>query len=212
MQLRNTTDWDSKFLRRMVSWVCRQVGYPVKRLKAAEFGKRSSGAYNGRAFLWRRSIRVVIGPARCYPVKPHLYPGTKNAAFMSPEMRDQIEGLVGVTAHEIEHLFSDAFRKHRKVNVNSERFTQAEERRVVELFRANRVELMAKWETPAKTAEPKPEPTAALSALQQKRADRAQALLDEWKRKEIAVKKKVQQYKRKVAYYSKAAAAKRSGE
>jgi hypothetical protein len=181
----------------MVSWVCKQVELPSRSLKSADFGKRSRGCFNGYAWYRSGRIRVVIGPAREYPVEPFHYPGRTNNQFLSPRYADQLEALVGVTAHELQHLH----RKFETGHGGGERHTRGEERRIHALFVANRDALVAEWSVaPAVKAKP---------SVQDKRAAKVQADLDRWQRKLKLAQTKVKKLKRKVAYYDKALAANR---
>lgn len=137
MKLKNTTHWDDKFLRRMISWCCKQIGYSPRNIWIAEFGKKKRGSFTGTAWWRCKRIRIVIGPATSFPVEPYLYPGRKSKAFMSPKFNDQLDALVGITAHEIVHLL----RKN-----GGERYTRHWERKCVQLFNENRSKLLAEWE------------------------------------------------------------------
>jgi hypothetical protein len=200
MKLKNTTHWPDHFLRRMVAWVCKQVELPARSLKRADFGKRSRGCFNGYAWYRSMRIRVVIGPAKEYPVEPFHYPGRTNDQFLSPRYADQLEGLVGVTAHELQHL-------HRKAETGhggGERHTRGEERRIHALFVANRDTLVAEWSAPpAAIAKEKP-------SAQQRRAGKVQSSLERWQRKLKLAQTKVKKLRRQAAYYDKALAANKS--
>lgn len=203
MKIKNTTEHPVWFLRRMVAWCAKEIGFPVSEIRLAEFGKRSRGEFNGRAWYRSRRIRVVIGPASEFPVAPYLYPGRKSDAFMSPEFRDQLEALVGVTAHEIAHLFQYHGRSGNAAR-RGERVTQHWERKLTELFRDNREALIAEWsiEPTLRAAKPK-------QSAQDRRAEKAANMLAAWQRKAKLAATKIKKYKRQVAYYDRATAANR---
>lgn len=197
MKMRNTTDWPDYFLRRMLAWVCKQVQLPVRTLRQVEFGKRKRGCFNGRA--WLRRIRVVIGPASCYPVEPFHYPGRTNDQFLSPRMADQVEALVAVTAHEAQHVYGYHYGGGR-----GERHTRGEERRVHALFVANKEALLAAWQ-----AAPAERPAKKPQSAQEKRAAKVMADLERWQRKAKLAATKIRKLKRQAAYYDRALAASR---
>lgn len=203
MRLKNTTHWPDHFLRRLVAWTCKEIGLPVRSIRLAEFGKRSRGAFNGRAWSSGR-IRIVIGPASAFPVEPHLYPGRTSDAFMSPRMADQTEGLVAVTAHEVEHIYG--YRNRKGKHRHSERFTRGEERRIMDLFRAQRDALLAEWnETQEVVAKPR-------RPVQDIRAEKAQKMIAAWERKMKLARTKIAKYKRQVRYYERVAATRTAGD
>lgn len=200
MKLKNTTKHPAHFLRRMVAWCAKEIGLPLREVRSVEFGNRSRGAFNGRAWYRQRRIRVVIGPATAFPVKPFLYPGRTSEAFLSPEYTDQLDALVGVTAHELAHLFQYHGRSGSAAR-RGERVTRHHERRLTELFRANRDGLLAEWnESPPQRTE-KPKTTG-----QDRRAAKAEAMLSAWQRKAKLAATKIKKYKRQVAYYERVAA------
>lgn len=206
MNLKNSTDWSNLFLRRMLSWCCKQVGVPVRQLHKAEFGNRTDCAYSGRG-TWKR-ILVRIGPASCYPVKPHLYPGRTDEAFMSPLIEDRVEGLIAVTAHELTHA-REHYRMKKQPAIRalrawgSERQTMFEERRVLELFKQNREALLAEW-----SAEPSQRETQQRT-LQEKRAEKVQKDLSRWTRKLKLAQTKIRKLKQRASYYERTLAAMR---
>lgn len=194
MKLRNTTHWPDYFLRRMLRWVCQQIELAPREINRAEFGKRASGCWNGRAW-WSGRIRVVIGPADCFPVEPYQYPGTTDPAYLSPRCVDQLEGLIAVTAHEATHIRQYRQRGRHGKRLNSERPTRFEERRVLELFKQQREQLVAEWSAPP------PAKAKTVITPQVQRAAKALRDLTRWQRKLKLAQTKVKQYKRRVNYY-----------
>lgn len=203
MKLKNSTDWTDHFLRRMVAWCCKQIGMPVRVVWQAQFRNRHMG-YAGRACYDSHRIVCSIGLAG-FPMSPDDRPGMQNEAIA-----DRIEALVALTAHELYHLAARYVPAHRQKTRRHERFasseqaTRHEEVRVLRLFRAERDALIAQWSVePEKRERPK-------LSIQEKRTAKAQAALDRWQRKAKLAATKVKQYKRQVAYYDKALAAKRA--
>jgi hypothetical protein len=215
VRLKNSTDWSDVFLRRMVSWVAKQLELPVRKIRAVEFGNRSEVCWSGRAW-GSMKILVRIGPANCYPVEPFHYPGRTNDAYLSPRCEDRMEGLIAVTAHELQHLFDFDHRRSLSQKRNAllrggagpqplvkfkpgERNTRIEERRIVELFRANREALLAEWEV-----EPAAKPK---QTIQEQRFAKVQKALATWQRKAKLAATKIKKYKRQARYYEHAIAA-----
>lgn len=199
MKIKNSTDWPNHFLRRLVSWCCKQLDHPASKVRLAQF-TRYSGAYRGRAWSSRR-ILCRVGSADRFPMAPDNRPGMAGEVFA-----DQTEALVAVTAHELAHLAQ--YREGRIGGLKQMRVTEPatrrEEVRVLRAFRANREVLLAEWSA----APPKPEKPKA--SLQDKRAAKAQADLGRWQRKLKLAQTKVRKLKTRVKYYEHAIAAKRS--
>ena len=185
--MKNTTDFPDHFLRRMVSWICKEFDLPAKALKGAEF-KRYSGTCRGLA--WRGNIRVNIGDADKFPSKAWNYRGG-----MVPACVDRVEGLVAVTAHELWHLVQ--FRE--KVNRRGmERRAVFMERTLLDKFRGDRPALLAAWELP-----PKQRPKAPQLTRKEANAKRAADSLERWERKLKLAKTKVRNLKAKVRRYDR---------
>jgi hypothetical protein len=199
MKLKNSTDFPDHFLRRLVSWCCRQSGLPARRLLRAEFRNRTQ-LYSGHAYS---SMRIVCSIGRFgFPTDPDNRPGMDGEIFA-----DRIETLVAITAHEIEHCCQYAEGRGWKLKAvkGSERNTRVHEVRCLRLFRANRDALMAEWgETPPpRIAKPKP-------TRQELNEKRARAALARWETKLKTAQNKVRKLRAKSRYYDRMAA-KRSG-
>src|SRR3990167_7912559 len=120
MKLVNSTDFDNRFLRRMVTWCCRQVGYKVGRVRSVQFRNRTKRAYSGRAH-GDRCIVVSVGPAELFPTAPDSRPG-----IVGMILADRLEALVTVTAHELAHLCQ--YRDGRSGRLSSDRKTEHDAR------------------------------------------------------------------------------------
>ena len=130
MKLINTTAYSDYFLRRMISWCCREIGLPVGSVNEAKFCNRSNGDTTGRA--WWPSNRI------------HLSVGSNLAK------------LVSTCAHELVHLW--LYQEDGKW-IAQEKKTRRHAVRVVEKFKASRDELLASWNKPPKLRASKPKPS-----------------------------------------------------
>lgn len=134
MRLKNTTDWPDYFLRRLVSWCCRQLDLPGHFVREAKFRNRTSGRYSGHAYHNSHSGRIVVSirvlrepesaEARrerfltaAGKVRPERAdwrdkliaeanaPYDQEAAGAQQD-RQRVDDLVEVTAHELRHLLA----------------------------------------------------------------------------------------------------------
>jgi len=113
MRIVNTTSYRSEFLAKLVRWAAFEAGmaapldkdqraYPVA---VAEFGNRSHGAYNGRAWTLSSRIRVVTNPdPKWYPAKSSWCPAYTPATGEDVFLNDRMEALVQVLGHEMGHV------------------------------------------------------------------------------------------------------------
>lgn len=193
MRLRNSTDFADWFLRRLVSWSCRELGLPVREVAAVQF-TNTRHAYRGRAWSSGR-ILVRIGDGRHFP-KKGKYPGRVNAPEY--ELADRLEALVHVTAHELAHLSQWHECGHR-VRVR-EAAVDGLGLAVLRAFREQRRTLTARWEAEPAGRSRKPKPT-----LRERNEARARDALKRWERKKKLAETKVKQYRRKVRYYERTA-------
>lgn len=206
MKLTTTLDgFPEHFLRRMVSWCCRQIDFPIAKVRQAQFRNRSRG-YSGRAWHSMR-IHVAVGSAVWFPTSGHLYPGRKSEAYRAPKIQDRTEAVVAITAHELTHLQDYDSEKDRIGNPAftrgpGERRTMYNERRVLELFRQSREALVAEW-SQAPTEKP-------AVPLVERRAAKALADLERWQRKLKLAQTKVRKLKTRVRYYERRQAANKS--
>lgn len=199
MKITNTTDFHDMFLRRMIGWVCRQVGYPVSQVTEAVFRNRSDSSYSGRAFLNQRrivvSVRMSMTDAR--------------RALVSQQHAEQwavgrINDLLTVTSHEIIHLWMCqeriGTRRSRRYGTTSpggsERHVEGYTARVVAAFDARRDELIAAWT-------PVPRPTKPTQSLSDRRRAKVEAALARWQRKLKLAQTKIRKLKAKARYYDR---------
>lgn len=235
MKLINTTDYPDYFLRRMVSWCCKEIGLPVRYVIEARFGV-SRSQRGGRAYLWKRKIGVRVGKGKCEIYElPKYKPGpfadkvrgkvgircgssgilvnSDEAEFKLAEMQAKKDEtnllwLVSTTAHELVHLwlYRQGSRTRRGGGGGgSEQQTCWHEKQVMKKFEARRSELLAAW-----GQRPVTRPTKPKQSIQEKRAVAAQKKLAQWQRKVKLAQTKVRKYKQKVRYYEKVLASKRA--
>lgn len=194
MTLHNKTEWPDWFLRRLLAFCCRELGYPVRRLQAAEFtATRRGQSYRGRA--WGRHILVRVGPASFFPLT-----GNSRGTKMLPPftIADRVECLVLVTAHELAHCRS--FWRPREYG-NGEGVIDLAARRVVERFRVDRERLMAAWEKPPSTRAAKPKPSE-----QERELAHAEKMARAWEKKLSLARTKAVKYRRRLLYLQRKAA------
>lgn len=197
MKLRNSTDFPDNLLRRLTSWCCKEVGYPVSRVRGVQFRNRTTGPYSGHAYGTRR-ICVSVGPASSFPTRPDTRPGMSNEIML-----DRLEVIVAVTAHELAHLLQ--YRDRRSVVLSAARKTEFDARwhevRALRAFRAARETLLAEWSTP-----PAERPRSVVS-VSDRRAAKVFADLERWQRKLKLAQTKIKKLKRRATYYERRQAA-----
>jgi hypothetical protein len=191
MKITNTLPYPTHALRRMVGWVCRTLGMPVKRLRLATFA-RSRNQWGGLCY-GRSRVGIRLG-------KNNRYPTSHTRFGVTHVWADDWEILVAITAHEIGHSYDFVDRGHTR-----ERSADLQMRQVLDSFRASRDALLAKW-----LQEPASRATKPVAPVQEQRAAKAQKALDRWQRKAKLAATKVRQYKRRVSYYERTLAAKRA--
>jgi hypothetical protein len=191
VQFKNSTDYPDYMLRRMVSWCCKQLDMPVRRVRAVQF-TNCSRYWRGRA--WSRRILVRIGPDAGYPYTGK-YPGRTYAPTYT--VNDRTEALVKVTAHELAHLarWADGIYKVREATVDGMAIP------ILKRFVDNREELLAEWNVAPAAKAPKPKP-----GRQQQNEAKARDALARWERKMKLAKTKVAAYRKRVRYYDRVAA------
>lgn len=195
---KNTTDWSDRYLRRMLSWVCKELELPRTFIRRVEFGNRKTATWSGWASDSGR-ILVRIGPASHFPRKSNVF----RDGFTAGVIADRVEALVYVTAHEAAHC-DNARRGNRsrgngrsRSNCGSERLTDGMAVRVLKVFREKRAELTAAWD---KAPEREAKPVESVIA---KRAAHAADMVKKWERRAKAARTKLKAWQRKVAYYER---------
>lgn len=160
------------FMRRLVSWCCKQLDLPVAYVRKAQFRNRRQG-YSGHAWPFEHRICVSVardcsemlestekpddwtGSTRHVPGQPCVYLTWKDVPRPPGEVLDD---LVRVTAHECAHLMLSRIGRSRPLdqqkpaggrrllrNGGSEQQTTWHENKVMEAFLAQRTDLVAAW-------------------------------------------------------------------
>jgi hypothetical protein len=141
MQLVNTIGFREGWLRRLITYCCRELEYPRDRLRKATFSLCHSGDFKGKAYHDRRLIIVRMNAFLEYPLR---LKATK--LFPSFELADAIELVEFLTAHELAHLaFPDRPESH----------IEGIGRNITLQFRRHRDQLLPRWGDPG----PGPGPT-----------------------------------------------------
>ena len=182
MELKNTSCLPDHFVRAMIRWCCKQVGYSYSDLREVRFVERWTRRIMGVAFL--RSRRIIINVSLI------------DEALLS-EWRSA-RGLVETVAHEIAHLY--VYWEYGSV---SESEVEAQGKLIAADFEADADALLAAWSKEPARRETKPQPTAA-----EKREQGNRELLTKWESKLKAAQNKVKKYRAKVRYYDRKRAAK----
>lgn len=202
-------------VRRAVLWAAKQIGLESKHRQplTIEIGYRRNRCGHGSWGGWykhaERLVQVLL------PRGPMGYPTSmahgKAEREQGRDAHDEWELFVAILAHELEHARAYAVSRSwdERARLNHEGRVRAVDHRVLLVFRESRETLIAEWTQPVAEFTPveewKPTPSVV-----DRRAARAAALLSQWERRLKMAKTKVTKYRRKVAYYSKAAA-KRKG-
>lgn len=188
MKFRSTLkNFEPHFIRRMLSWVAKEVGYPISQLQRADFchTKRFWGGTSGLCYgRFRIALRAP---------KRDQGPNTRRGGI---RCNDLTETIVYVTAHELAHALD-----YLTCNKTNEGSAQLQGRKVLESFRLQRDQLVAEWSAPVVEAASRP-------ALKPEhiRAKRAEEMLARWQRKLKLASTKVNKYRRQVNSYQKKAA------
>ncbi len=184
--------WTDRFLRRMLAWVCRNrhIGIRLRDIHRTTF-RGCKNSFSGTAWGWNREIVVGIGSSEYYPMSAQ--------GRLPSGLKDRMEALISVTAHELMHVAQYVSDEHKCSSKGRGKETQADH--VAELvlvdFRRQRDDLMADW-----AREPAERPSVVKLSVVQRRAENARRKLAEWEKKQRTAKRKVNQWAGKVAYYS----------
>ncbi len=154
MKLVNKTKLSTKFLRRMICWICKQYGLKTKKINTVLVKAEGPRGYLNRGHARGRSLNASFCMTRYWkhpPPYPYLnlsYIGRKN--FPKYDLYDFIESLISILAHELCHV--DDYSQ--KVYKTKERLTETWMIRVLLRFRANRYKLLCAWHKKEKTVTP----------------------------------------------------------
>jgi hypothetical protein len=195
VKLINTTDYSDTFLRRMVSWCCKELGLPVRRLKQARFGN-SCRHWGGLAY-WRSRIGVRVVGDDCNRELKHW----KFRDGFQVVTNSRLEVLLLTTAHELAHI--EQFWRLGYRSKGLERHTEGMAYTVLKAFRIVQDALVAEW-----SREPEG-PVKVAPSVQERRQQAVMTKLATWQRKMKLARTKVAKYQRQVRYYEKVIAAKK---
>ncbi len=198
-------------VRRATIWAAKQIGFESSHRQpiTVEVGYRRNRCGHGSWGGWykhaERRVQVLL------PRGPISYPQSMAHGIAEREQgrdaRDEWELFIAILAHELEHARAYAVSRSwdQRARLNNEGRVRAVDHRVLLMFRESRETLIAEWTQPVAEFTPveewKPKP-----AVVDMRAERAAKLLADWERRLKMAKTKVSKYRRKVAYYCKAAA------
>jgi hypothetical protein len=145
MEIVNSIGWRTPWLRRVVAYCCRELGYPPPLVRKATFRRAHGARWRGWADLGCREVRIKINPANRYPLDAGRHRG-----LASMQVLDAVEALVLVTAHEVAHLerwerFAKDWKRRGKRDTFLERDTESLARGVLASFRADRGRLLPAW-------------------------------------------------------------------
>lgn len=200
MKIKNSTPYADYYLRRLVSWVCREISLPVRKVKIVEYRNRNQDQYfSGHA---SSVMRIVCSVPSGDDVELTCRTGHLQSTRQS--IADKTEGIVVITAHELAHLHQYLFKRSRKLKKKwgaTENDAELIAWRVLRAFRDDRKSLEEAWNS-LPTIKP-------VVSLQERRAAKAMAALNSWEQKAKLAKTKVKKYRQQVKYYEPALAAKR---
>ena len=98
MRFKNTTDYSDKFLRRMLSWCCKELDMPIRKTVRSVSFANTKNAWSGCAW-YSGKIAIRIGSEKHFPYRPFYY-RTNEPNWLNT----RLQALVIVTSHEIAHL------------------------------------------------------------------------------------------------------------
>lgn len=148
MDIKNTSGWNTPWLRKLIRFSARELDYDWARVRFAHFSKAHNCRYRGGAWLDSHTIRVKVNPLNEYPV-------TDNALKRLPPLllMDAVELVVLITAHEIAHLerwdrFARPLWQRGGRDTECERATERLARDVLKAFRRERASPLQEWGEP----------------------------------------------------------------
>jgi hypothetical protein len=213
LELKNNTDFPDWFIRRMISWICKNdwIEWSTKKIRGGvEVRNRHTNyrRHSGHAYPSRERMVLSIGTLETY--RPYIFEENENGRRVpvrnedgtfklgEPDPVRRIRAFVRLTAHELAHLAQYDRPKERAQY--SEREAERLARLVLGEFEEREAELTEAWMKPPAYADrpKKPKPT-----LKERNAAKARAKLKEWQRKEKLAKTKRKKYEKAVRRYEK---------
>jgi hypothetical protein len=125
----------------MISWICRQFGFSVRKISEAKFRNRRDGFTSGSAFWWLGGGRIVVSTG---VVSTGV---SKIGRYCVQDDNQRINELVRVTAHEIFHIYAHSIglNTRRKHGGSNEKQTRWHDRWILKKFVENRDWLLDDW-------------------------------------------------------------------
>jgi len=210
LELKNSTDFPDWFIRRMISWICKNdwINWSTKKIRGGiTVRNKTRGQLSGHAWPLEERIVVSIGvPDVFRPVLTDEDGKTVWGENARPkrtgevDTKQRIQCLVSVMAHEIKHLAQYEKSRGRYPGKYSEREADIVEKMVLAEFKELEDVLVPEWmKAPAYANKPKKEkPTR-----KQVNAQRAHKNLKNWERKLKLAETKVKKYQQQVQRYQK---------
>lgn len=200
MRIKNTSRFSYHFVRRMVTWACKEIGLDPKHLRKVRFTK-AGGWCRGRA--WDHGEILV----RCGPDRPD-YPMDWTHRGVELIVKDATAAAIYVTGHELQHIKNWTTRINGKLLDTVLRESHDLEphcvrmgKKVMLAFEDNREKLLAEWnKEPYVRAAAEAPPKKDIVA---ERFKKAKYDLANWERKLKLAKTKVSKYRDKVRYYQR---------
>lgn len=141
MQIKNTTDLPNYAVRRIVSWVCRDLGMSSRVIRHVKLRNRSHFTWSGRCY-YGPTARIVIS-------LPTLSALSHRDDATAIRLQLLVEGLAHELAHQYLYLHGCMTRHSRRYDSRrrggSERQANWHQAIVVRAFEAQREHLTAQW-------------------------------------------------------------------
>jgi len=211
LKLKNNTDFPDWFLRRMISWVCKNghIGWSTKKIRGGvEVRNRNKRYASSSGCAWPRGERMVLSIGTLDVFRPYLLDengkhiknddGHGFKVADEPDRAARIRTLVELTAHEVTHLAQ--WEKTSDKGRYSEKEADRVARWVLEDFKKEEAALTAAWMEPPKYAT---KPKKEKPTIKERNAAKARANLKTWERKLKLAKTKWKKYEQQVRRYEK---------
>ena len=202
MNFKNSTEFPDYLLRRMFSWVCKQVEVPLKEIRDVNFTKTNTYSFKGQQC--GRNGLMRIGKVELFP---RAY--NRKDTGMPLWFEDRIDALVYLTGHEVCHIEQYLRLRGKNIKRYASRESEAQRtgRDVLVTFLKQKEFLMAQWgAVDLRTVKP----SAPKPSIQEKRAKVAQESLERWEKeyqRRVKYAKqaqdKMKEWQKKVKYYDK---------
>jgi hypothetical protein len=206
MKIVNSTSFPDYFLRRLVSYCCKDHGLKVREIRTATFRNRSDSSYSGHAWWGSREICVSVRKsAHDTPMSRIMGPRLDDPDWAMKWDEERIDHLVKVTAHEVAHIMlhvtGSKTRQSRRYGTvssgGSEHETNRHEKYVFDSFNKDRYALLKSWMKPSTRVK------ADKVGVRERRAVHASKKLAEWERKMKRAETASKKWRAKVRYYER---------